>query len=454
MIGWHTAARTLDRLTGRPGRTAAALDGAVAAAPPFRNTDYPVSPLPLFVRHDAATALVPRLERYVALLSTIVRHYREQPELRRWYGLGAAAESLITADRRLGDAVPVCRLDGYLERGTETPTLLENNADAPAGTLFTARVNGLVADALERAGLPVPATMPLTLTAPNALLDVLVGALERAGLPAGDPRVAILQLAGRSNRESHEMAASFAAAGVRAVVADPRELRVAAGRVWFGAERVNVCWNKVNTVAWRDAVESDPALVDRWVAALWHTDFVHVNPFGARYVAESKLSLALPSDPRLGALFTAGERELAAGLLPWACRASKEALAPDGRTPLVDELAEHPADYVLKEPYDIRGDGVTIGRATARSEWERAVARAVEDGRTVQRYVPPTAYPVLRPGGVPAVLPMPVSLDAFVFHGRVCGFGSKASLHPRLNVFQGGQKLAALVVDEPDGAAA
>jgi hypothetical protein len=231
-------------------------------------------------------------------------------------------------------------------------------------------------------------------------------------------------------------------------VADPRDLQLRGGRAWFGDERVDVCWNKVNTVGWRTTVESDPELVTRWTRALAEGAFVHVNPFGARYVAESKLTLALPQEPAFATLFSDEERQLVSRLLPWARRLSADALADDGRTSLLADVVDKPADYVLKQPYDIRGDGVTIGRTASRTAWAKAVAEAAAAQLTVQRYIAPTAYPVLRSGQQPGIVAMPVSFDTFVLGGQVRGFGSKASLNARLNVFQGGQKLAVHVCED------
>ncbi|SCF35715.1 hypothetical protein GA0070618_5684 [Micromonospora echinospora] len=451
MIDWAVAGTLLAALQDRPGPLEPLLAEVVRTAPPFRNTDYPLSPLPLVARHRTVTAAVPAVERYVALLGRITTLYRETPALRRWYDLGPAAEALIDADRPAPDEVTVCRLDGYLEQGTERLRLLENNADAPAGTLFSARINRLVGAVLDRAGATAPVAGAYTLSSERALLDVLVDALRRRGLDTGAPRVAVLQPTGRSNLESVEMVAAFRRCGIAAVLVDPRELRQVGATVWFGPHPVDVCWNKVNTVAWRTLVESDAELVGRWTRALATADFVHVNPFGARYVAESKFTLALPWDARFADLFTAAERALVADLLPWARRLEPEATAPDGVTPLDVDLVEHPDRYVLKEPYDIRGDGVTVGRATGRTAWRKAVDRAAAHRLVAQRYVAPTAYPVLRPDGEPPVVTMPVSFDSFVLGGRVHGFGSKASLNPRLNVFQGGQKLAVHVTGHAAG---
>ena len=442
MIDWLTAARCLAVLQESPARAEGALTETLSSAPCFQNTAFPLSPLPLYVRHSEAAAAVSDLEAYVTLLGRIVGLYREHAEIRRWYNLGSAAEALIEADTRLGGAVAVCRLDGYLEQGTERLVLLENNADAPAGTLFSARINSIVRNVIDRAGMESPESSPLTFNSEMVLLDTLVDLLSRAGLPAGDPRVAILQFNGAANRESQEMVALLRAAGMFAAVADPRELQLKDGRAWLGGDQVDVCWNKVNTVGWRSAVESDPDLVARWTAALRDAAFVHVNPFGARYVAESKFTLALPRQPAFADLFSPQEHELLDRLLPWARRLSADAVAADGRSSLLEEVTERPGDYVIKEPYDIRGDGVTIGRAVGRHAWEAAVARALASELVIQRYVAPATYPVFRAGGNPPVIAMPVSFDTFVMDGRVRGFGSKASLNARLNVFQGGQKLA------------
>jgi hypothetical protein len=340
--------------------------------------------------------------------------------------------------------VQVCRLDGYLEQGTERPVVLENNADAPAGSLFTSRINQLVADVLSRLGVDPGPASPLTYTGENSLLGVLALGAAQAGLdePA---HVAILQPTGSITKESAEMTAAFSRSGVDAYIADPRDLEIRRGRVYFSGRPADACWNKINTAPWRDLV-ADEDLCARWVRAVSDTSFLHVNPFGARYVAESKLSLALPQEPAFSGLFTPAERALAVRMLPWGRQVTTRARAADEVTCLHADLAEHPARYVLKQPYDIRGDGVTIGRAVGRGAWQDAIEAALAHGHLAQEHIAPTSYPTL--GEDTSVVAMPVSLDTFVLRGRARGFGSKASLNPRLNVFQGGQKLAVQVVRE------
>jgi hypothetical protein len=444
MIDWTATATCAAGIVSGAERTWGALDDMSRCAPAFQNKNFPLSPLPLLLRHQVAAELGTSAEAYVRLLNKIVRLFLTDESVRHWYGLGEVAEALVMADRRLGGEVAVCRLDGYLERATERPVLLENNADAPAGSMFTARINRMIQSLLDQVGACPGELSPLTYTDEASLLRVLGDCAARGGVRT--PRhVAILQPAGAATRESVEMAAAFTAHGVDAYLADPRSLSISGDRAYFAGRPADVCWNKVNTAPWCAAVAKDAEVAERWIRAVSGTSLVHVNPFGARYVAENKLSVALPQEPRFGHLFTAGERALAARLLPWGRKVDRAALAPDGTRPLIDDLWENPAEYVLKQSYDIRGDGVTIGRAVSHSAWRDAVERAVLNGHLAQRYVPPTAYPTVSRSD-PAVVPMPVSLDTYVLNGRVRGFGSKASLNARVNVFQGGQKLAVHVV--------
>lgn len=445
LIDWSLAFAVAGELSRQSDRLPGVVEQALAAAPVFGNKQFPLSPLPLFLDPVAAADLVPLLEGYVGVLEKVVRLYREDPDVRHWYGLGQAAQALIDAEPAGGREIRVCRIDGYLEQGTERLRILENNADSPAGTLFTARIHDVVQSLLERAGIRVPGHLDQLRPRPEALLDVLRAAVAASGGRTGSGlRVAVLQPAGRANRESTQMAEYFSTLGVEAIVADPRELSVSAGHATVGGKVVDVCWNKVNTVVWDRLLGTDSGLLAQWIRLLRETDLVHVNSFGARYVAESKLSLAFLHDPQYAAAFTEPERELIDRLVPFSGRV-------DTDPALARRLLAEQQRFVLKEPYDIRGDGVLVGRAATPAEWVAAVAKAAHEPRIAQEYVAPTAYPVLRVGQNPGVVAMPLSTDTYVFDGKAACFGSKASLNARVNVFQGGQKLAVHVAEPEEG---
>ena len=75
------------------------------------------------------------------------------------------------------------------------------------------------------------------------------------------------------------------------------------------------------------------------------------------------------------------------------------------------------------------------------------MAAAWDSGAVLQSYVSPARYPVLR-AGEDAPSDLNVSLDSFVFDGRLVGLGSKASAGSKVNLFQGGVKLAVMAVPE------
>ncbi|WP_416973971.1 hypothetical protein [Streptomyces sp. 4F14] len=442
LIDWRTTLDVGARLAAvaEDGRLTDAIRQAEDSMPVFRNRAYPLSPLPLFVRAEAATRVARRLEEYVHLLRKAALLYLDDAGVRRWYGLPPAVEALIDAEAHgrgpERTEVGVCRLDGYLERDGERLRILENNADAPAGTLFTPRIHEVVRSVLDTVGIAVPAHAGGAVPRDDALLDAVAPALTAARRQGRTPVLAVLQPSGAANRESAEMAAVFRKRGIDAFVADPRQVSPSGGRARVGQQAVDACWNKVNTVGWQRLAQDDPGFLDRWARILRETDLHHVNSFLARYAAESKLTLALVQEPAFAALFDPAERRLAADLLPWSRR-----LEPSGG-PLPEQLLAEQHAYVLKELYDIRGDGVIIGAAVSRSTWAEAVGRTVKQGGVAQRYVPPASYPVIRAGTGPRVVTMPVSFDTYLIRGTVAFHGSKASLQPRVNIFQGGQKLS------------
>lgn len=133
--------------------------------------------------------------------------------------------------------------------------------------------------------------------------------------------------------------------------------------------------------------------------------------------------------------------------LPWARKLEPgKTVSFEGENVDLKRLVlERQQDFVLKEPYDIRGDGVTIGRTVDHSTWAAKIEKGFRQGNIVQQYIAPMTYPVLGDAARMDCVPMKISFDSFVFGGRFVGLGSKASHNERVNLFQGGRKLAVRV---------
>ncbi len=452
MIDWANQSRVLAELLAGADdvREVGRVRAAEAAQARFRNIDYPFTPMPLLVDAPRLVGVQAQVEAYVALLEQVIARYRADAEIRAYFALGEAAEALIATDDGLARQIAVCRLDGYVRQDDGTLCLLENNTDCPAGPLFTQRLDALVDDALApvlgRLGL---ASRALPGDAVGAFWQVLLAGYRAWGGRAAPPRGGVLQLAGRGNVESDELAAELRGLGVPAAVIDPRDAHFTARGVEYDGVPVELVWNKINTASFRGVVAAHPEVIAGWRDAIASRSVCHLNGFGARYVTENKLCAAFLQEERFAHHLTPAEHALVAALLPWSRKLEpgKRVRFADGEHDLTTLVRERQVDFVLKEPYDIRGDGVTIGRAVDRSTWETAVDAAVAGGHTAQAFIRPAQVPVLRDTGGRAVASMPVSLDSFVFHGQLAMMGSKASFADKLNLFQGGRKLAVRIVD-------
>lgn len=456
MIDWVEQGRATAAVAADPDGARRVVDQEVGAAPVLRNRDFWLSPVPVYVRGDAVPEHADTVARYVALLDHLVRLYRREEEVRSYFGLDeAACDLVLAADPPAGTVaggaplpeVWICRVDGYLEQGSLRPAFLENNADAPAGTLFTPRINAAVDRMQRRLGAPAPAPggRRWAFDEDDAFLASLLAAAGARGVDAPDVRLAVLQPAQAPNRESVELVAQATRQGWDAFLADPTEIELDGDDVLFAGRRATLCWNKVNTATWNRLTAGRPAVLAAWRKAVTRPRFVAVNPFGARYVAESKLALAMCQEPAFAALLDADQRELVSRVLPWARRLARRMELPDGCRPddPTGYLVDRQHQLVIKEPYDIRGDGVTVGLDVPAGRWLERVEAGLARGWVVQEYVPPARCPVMTADG--GIASMAVSLDSFAFGGRFHGFGSKASHAARVNVFQGGAKVAVRV---------
>lgn len=442
MIDTEAAASWAHFAAARHSEFRSVVNALVARAPVMQNRPFAMSPTPVLVAQEQLDAHCRAVEDYVRLLGRIIKLYRSEPVVRRWYALGTAVERRVgrSPDGPGGTAGPwICRLDGYVRSGSGRLAVLENNADAPAGTVFTPRVNRLgtqvVAELGGRHGWEVS---DRTFTDDRLFPDALVAATTEQGAPA----VVVLQVEGRASRECTEIVRMLCERGLDAFVADPRSAQLSRGRARFGGRPADVCWNKINMTEWLELQQADDA-AERWARVTGGSHLVLLNPEGARHVAENKLSLALPFDPELGALLQPAERDLAHRLLPWAAKVTDTAVDEHGES-LVAALLREPDEWVLKQPYDIRGDGVVVGYAADEAQWRTAVHAAVATGHLAQRRVRPAGHPVPDPD-TGDLVNMTFSLDSYVLDGRFVGFGSKAGTGPKVNVFQGGRKLPVLV---------
>ncbi|NDL01325.1 hypothetical protein [Photorhabdus bodei] len=233
--------------------------------------------------------------------------------------------------------------------------------------------------------------------------------------------------------------------GIHSLITDPRSLNYKDGKLRYDETVIDVIWNKINTCYFNELLEQ-PGKISALISAVGENNVTHVNSFASRYVTESKRSLALMKEPHFRHLFTDEENLLIDQLLPWTCQISESKIDYHGVT---DSASGHALrnknKFVLKMPYDIRGEGVIIGKESTDAEWYDAVKEAVKNKSILQEYIATqqiSAYSLEHK----ELSPFNISLDFFMYDGKFAGFGSKLSTSLKVNIFQGGSKNVVLSV--------
>ncbi|MEJ2044782.1 MAG: circularly permuted type 2 ATP-grasp protein [Reinekea sp.] len=403
------------------------------------NKEFNLLPTVVFIDSETCSRFAAEVEQYHLILQKVLKLYRQHQSVRDFFGFDTLVEELCVLDSGLENEIVICRFDSY-----PTPDgfkLLENNTDCPAGVLFTHRhskaIAGLplIASFINEYG-PVAQTRNMT---DMGFFDTLFDAHKARTGRDVEHALAILQLEKGVSAEVKLMMEVMAEKGIECVIADPRNLIRKDGALWSQGKRIDVIWNKINTCYFNELLE-DAEQVSGLLEAVKSNEVTHVNSFTARYVTESKRSLALLCAPEFAHLFDEQERKIIESLLPWACCLSADRVNYKGQWDSAFDIAVAFKDeLVLKQPYDIRGDGVVLGKQCTQDQWQEMLVKGLEAQSILQACVDVAKVEVLDPldGQYRA---LNSSLDFFMYNGHFAGFGSKLSEHLKVNIFQGGSK--------------
>jgi hypothetical protein len=370
-----------------------------------------------------------------------------EPRVRAQFGLLDWEETLVQLDPGFRGPSPTSRIDTFFWPDEGRLLLTEYNAETPAAIAYNDALTevffGLpvVREFLRGYQLrPLPGRHQLT----HALLDAYrqwSGRRER-------PRIAILDWREVPTYSEFVLFNDyFASQGLQSVIADPREVSYHGGRLWADGAPVDLIYKRVLL----------SELVDRGglehpvIRAVRERAVCMVNAFRCK-ILHKKASLAVLSDERNAALFSAEERRAIDAHIPWTRRLEERRTLYQGR--VVDLIAFAVGErerLVLKPNDEYGGTGVVLGWETPAAEWERAVRAALADGGIVQERVPipREPYPSLVDGAVQVVDRM-LDTNPYVYYGDyVDGCMTRLSTAALLNVSAGGgSTLPTLVIEE------
>jgi hypothetical protein len=190
--------------------------------------------------------------------------------------------------------------------------------------------------------------------------------------------------------------------GLTVMHADPSELELRDGHVWHGGDRVDLAYRDYGVV---DLLELEAEGVDVEPMRVLLRENRVISSIAADL--DQKACWEVLTDPRLcQQYFSPEERQLFQRHILWTrVLSDRRTVLPDGRQGnLLDFVRTHHEALVLKPNRAYGGDGIVIGPAVARDEWESALAAALadpDDRWVVQQLasIPVREFPVIGPDG-------------------------------------------------------
>ncbi len=337
-----------------------------------------------------------------------------------------------------GPDVSLSRVDGFIASGEVR--FIEINSDAPAGFGYADRMTEVFAR--------MPLVAQMSDTYPLSVIesiDALVAEL-RAHAREPNPRVAIVDLASVRTRPDQEiLREEFMKRGLTTVLADPRDLQIAAGRLVAEGQPIDVVYRRTVLSEVLALEKETPAFFEAYAKSL----AVFVNSFRC-YLSEDKAFFAILTDERFAELLSPSERDFVAAHLPWTRKVEGRKTQWRGQTiDLVPWIERHREQLVLKPTHGYGGESVTVGTSVDERRWSDAVQTAVTRGGWIVQErveIPEEEFPVFDPDGTLRFESLKVNTNPFYVGGAPVGAVTRISRDAVINVSAGGGSVPTFVV--------
>lgn len=393
---------------------------------------------PAFVTADTFAQLRSAARDFWDCIGIIERRALADPSLASWLGLSEAERALMTIDPGYDDATVVSRLDTFFDA---RPTVIEYNADSPAGMSYQAGQAALMRR------LPVFEAFASEfdveeLRADAALRETLVAVwnefCERKGIARRPAGVAVLDVAqAATSTEFSLVAADLEAHGMTASIVTPEDLHYTGGELCAFGQRVDLVYKRLLVADFLAHYGLDHPLVQAYADGA-----VCVASSFRCTIAHKKRALAALWDEANAAWFSQRQRETIARLVAQTWRFSDIE-----RRRLEDEQGA----FVLKPNDAHGGENVFLGWESDVQSWHSALDLAAAADYVVQERVPAPVgiYPVFdaaAPERGASLTPLIEDRNAYVFRGEAGGILTRLSDNGIINVSRGGQAIPTFVV--------
>ena len=345
------------------------------------------------------------------------------------------------------EASPVSRLDAFFSPDDGKLRFTEYNAETPAGSGYN--------DALTDLFLALPimrefrtrfAVSPLP--ARHNVLHSLLKAYQRFSGGRTKPTIGILDWKEVPTMSEFRLYRDyFQSVGITCVIGDPREVEYRGGALYSDGVKIDLIYKRVLI----NELIAEGGLDHPMVRAVRDGAVCMTNPFRCK-ILHKKASLAVLSDERNDALFSAAEREVIAEHVPWTRIVEERKTVHDGRTiDLIPFIAGNKDRLVLKPNDDYGGAGVVLGWEVDATQWGVELTKAIGQPYIVQQRIglPSELFPSLVDGAV-VLADRIVDTAPFCFDGAfVEGCLTRVSTATLVNVTAGGGSTIPTLLVEP-----
>lgn len=357
-------------------------------------------------------------------------------------------ETLIARIPRLPALLPFARLDAFVDPDTGIPRLTECNGETPAGTGY--------ADTLSEIFLAAPPMHRFArewtvrpLPGMPHLLGVLLDAWHAFGGGNNPPSIAIIDWDDVPTVSEFRLcAAYFEKMGVPCRITTPEALS------YDGVVLRDHDGTPITLVYKRVLLHE---LVERsgtehpLLRAVADGVTCMVNPVHGKPL-HKKAALAVLTDERHAALFSAAEQRAIRRHIPWTRVVEERTTEIDGATiDLLPWAAGHRDRLVLKPNDDYGGSGIVLGWEVDQAAWEAALRRALTEPYIVQQRIalPEEPFPAMA-GGTVVFDRRIVDVAPFCWQGRYSDSClTRISTSTLVNVTAGGGSTVPTFVVEP-----
>jgi hypothetical protein len=385
----------------------------------------------------------------------VVNAALQDPSLLAQLHLRPAEERLARLPAGPGRATTASRLDAFLL--PDSLKFAEYNGESPAGAGYSETLADIFRD------LPIFRefsktwdihTYPLS----AKLLDALITAYVDWGGESKRPQMAIVDWREVPTWSEFEILQKrFEKIRVPVILADPRDLIFDGKKLTAHGKKIDFVYRRVLI----NDIVARPKECEALVKAYEARAVCVANDFRCK-IPHVKAFFAVLTDERNAALYSAKEKEVIRGHVPWTrVVCDVRTVHDDKPVELLAFIRKHRNNLVLKPSDEYGGTGVTLGWEACEKDWDATIEKAaatakaggdagcwiVQERISIRREAFP--YITKTAGGKEGDVEfkdMLVDFAPYLFQGKLCGYLTRLSSTGLANVTSGGGQVPAFRV--------